>query len=181
MQKRLFIGISIPKNLKKRIFQLVDKEYKDLPVKWVQPNNFHLTLNFLGYVRDENIPKVCQAIEKAAGNTEFFEIDFRRIDFGPNAITKKMIWVTGEKSENLENLKFKLDMALGFFVREKKKFIPHITLGRIRSGMWSRLEREPPVERDFSFSLDVSSLELLESRFEKGKRIYYVLESFSLK
>ena len=48
MQKRLFVAISLPEDIKKRLFRFVEKEYKNLPVKWVRQENFHLTLNFLG-------------------------------------------------------------------------------------------------------------------------------------
>ena len=181
MQKRLFIGISVPENLKKRIFQFVEKEYKNLPVRWVRAVNFHLTLNFLGYIRDEAIPEICGAMKISAGSLETFEIRFEKIDCGPSEQNKKMIWAVGKRSEILEELKFRLEKLLGFHARERKKFVPHITLGRIRKKEWSKLKTEPKTEKDLKFSLDVNSIELMESRFEKGKRAYYVLESFSLK
>ena len=89
--------------------------------------------------------------------------------------------MAGEKSEELSELKYQLDKALGFFVREKKEFRPHITLGRIRKEEWKKISPEPDIERDFVFSVPVSSIELFESKFEKGKRVYYILESFPLK
>ena len=181
MQKRLFMAISLPEDIKKRLFRFVEKEYKNLPVKWVRQENFHLTLNFLGYILDENVLNICKSVQEVAKNFQSFELQFTGAELGPNSDTKKMIWIAGEKSKELSELKYQLDKSLGFFVREKKNFRPHITLGRIRKEEWRKIQPEPSVERNFRFSVPVSSVEIFESKFEKGKRVYYALESFSLK
>ncbi len=180
MQKRVFSAISLPEDIKKRLFRFVEKEYGGLPVRWVRWENFHLTLNFLGYVSDENISDVCGVIRSAVQDFQSFELEFVKTELGPNSEMKKMIWASGEKSEELSSLKYQLDKALGFHVREKREFRPHITLGRIRKEKWRKILPEPKVEKDFKFSIPVSSVELYESKFEKGKRIYYILESFLL-
>ncbi|PIU77955.1 MAG: RNA 2',3'-cyclic phosphodiesterase [Candidatus Moranbacteria bacterium CG_4_10_14_3_um_filter_44_15] len=231
MQKRLFVAIGLPEDVKKRLFRFVEKEYGDLPacpapqlrlhgsnrlsrrikdqnrlwcgVKWVRWENFHLTLIFLGYVSDENILGVCEVIQSAVQDFQSFELEFVKIEPGPTDEIKKMIWATGEKSDELSDLKYRLDKALGFHVGEKREFRPHITLGRIRKEKWRKIlprttecydhlsagrqdksvvrgKPEPEVERDFKFSVSVNSIELYESKFEKGKRVYYILESFLL-
>jgi len=196
--------MNLPEDIKKRLFRFVEKEYQDLPVRWVRKENFHLTLNFLGYVAGENIPELCESIRKVAKNIQSFELEFQKIEAGPDNRVKKMIWATGEKSEELAELKYQLDKALGFLAREKREFRPHITLGRIKREQWRKIfpratehrshqatgqvdrsgtgdKPELDVSRDFKFSVPVSLVELYESKFEKGKRVYYVLESFSLR
>ncbi len=181
MQKRLFTAISLPEEIKKRLFRFVSKEYRDLPVKWVRQENFHITLNFLGYVQIEKIPEICESIRKVSESEDSFELEFTEVRIGPNPQKKKMIWATGEKSKELSELKYRLDKTLGLFIREKREFKPHITLGRIQREKWKKIYPEPLIERSLNFFIPVSSLEILESRFEKGKRVYYVLESFPLK
>lgn len=180
MQKRLFVAIGLPDDIKKRLFRFVEKEYKNLPVKWVRQENLHLTLNFLGYILDENILNICESVQKVSENINSFELQFTGAELGPSSEMKKMIWVAGEKSGEISELKYQLDRALGFFIREKKDFRPHITLGRIQKDKWKKIHPEPSVERSFSFSVPVSSVEIFESKFEKGRRVYYVLESFAL-
>lgn len=180
MQKRLFIGISVPDDIKKRIFRLIRKDYDNLPVKWVGQPNFHLTLNFLGYIQEEKIPEICEVIQSAISGIKSFELNFCEINFGPSQKTKKMIWTLGEKCSDLEDLKYRLDSKLGFIVLGKKKFLPHINLGRIKKSDWQKLSPEPKIKRSFNFSFTVSSVDLVESRFEKGKRAYYVMENFLL-
>lgn len=181
MQKRIFLAISLPEDVKKRLFRFVEKEFGDLPVKWTRKENLHLTLNFLGYVAEENIPGICEDARKAADNSQAFELLFEKTESGPRPDSPKMIWATGEKSDALAKLKFQLEKTLGFQAREKKDFRPHITLGRIVGAKWKKIAPEPEVERSFVFSVPVSSFEIFESKFEKGKREYFVLESFSLK
>lgn len=181
MQKRLFVAVSLPEDIKKRLFRLVEKEYGNFPVKWGRKENFHLTLNFVGYVPEENIPGICDSIRQAAGKVKIFELEFEKTEIGPSAEISKMIWATGKICKDLPELKFELDKALGFHVREKKEFRPHITLGRIKRDQWKKISPAPKIERDFFFSVPVSSIELCESKFEKGKRVYYVLESFPLR
>ena len=181
MQKRIFLAISLPEDIKKRLFRFVEKEYHDLPVRWIRADNFHLTLNFLGYTQEEKIPEICAGIRQAVENYKSFEIEFSRAEAGPSEESKKLIWITGKKSSDLAKLKNSLDKNLGILLRERKEFMPHITLGRIKKKGWQILKYEPKIDKELRFSLPVSSVELFESKFEKGKRVYYVLESFSLK
>ena len=181
MQKRLFVAVTLPEDVKKRLFRIVEKEYMNLPVRWVRKENFHLTLNFLGYIPEEDIPEVCESVRVAVKNAQPFELEFRKIEVGPGGKIKKMVWATGEKSDELSELKHQMDKLLGFHARDKREYRPHITLGRIKRETWRKISPEPDIGKDFVFSVPVSSVELYESKFEKGKRIYYILESFELK
>lgn len=181
MQKRIFIGISLPEDIKKRLFRVVEKEYGDLPVKWVQKNNLHLTLNFLGYTQEEKIPELCDAIREALAEQENFELEFVRIEVGPSEKSRRLIWITGKVNNELNKLKNKLDNKLGSAFTERRKFIPHITLARIKRGGKELSQPELNIKKEIIFAVPVNSLELFESRYEKGKRVYYVMESFPLK
>jgi len=181
MQKRLFIGVPMPDDIKKKLAKIIEREYHDLPVRWGRKENLHLTLSFLGYVQEEAIPEICRNIDEAVKNIEIFDLNFGKIDFGPSEENKKMIWLVGEKSKALGELKFNLDKELGFFIRERRELKPHATLGRIRKKMWVKLNPEPEIKKDFKVGFSVISVDLMESKFEKGKRVYYTLESFPLK
>ncbi|MFA5871139.1 MAG: RNA 2',3'-cyclic phosphodiesterase [Parcubacteria group bacterium] len=180
MQRRLFIAISVPENIKKRVFRLIEREYENLPVRWVRPENFHLTLNFLGYVPEEKIPEICKSLEAVASDKPAFDIDFTEICVGPTEAVKKMIWVKGGQNNSLDALRYSLDRELHYSSREKNKFIPHLTFGRIKRTLWNKLKPQPQIEREFKFLLPVSNVDLMESRYEKGKRTYYCLASFVL-
>jgi RNA 2',3'-cyclic 3'-phosphodiesterase len=180
MQRRIFVGVPIPDDIKKRIFHVVKKDFWDLPVAWTPKENYHLTLNFLGFTLEENIPEICDAIREAVAEEKFFEVEFSVIESGPSQKSKRLVWITGAESQELSALKSNLDQSLVSEHMERRKFIPHVTLGRIKKGGPDALRQVRDLKRKINFSVPVNSVELYESKFEKGKRIYYVMESFEL-
>lgn len=180
MQRRVFIAIEIPEPVKKRLMQKIEK-WAELPVRWGRIENLHITLAFLGYIDDEEIPGICESVNDAVKNFESFEIYLNQIIIGPSANQPRMIWAAGEKSEELKILVEEIEKSLGTFRREKKNFSPHATLGRIMRGKWDKLSEKPEINEKINFVIPVDKVEILESVFEEGKRKYLLLESCLLK
>ena len=180
MQRRIFIGISLPDNVKKRIGQRVQK-WQELPIKWSLPENFHLTLSFLGFVNDESLAEICMSIREAAENFESFEVDFEGIGLGPNPEDPKIIWLYGGANEELRKLQAEIEKSMDIFVSEKKEYKPHVTLGKIDKPKWKALPEKPEIEERFRISIPVESIDVFESKIEKGRTRFTVLESCELK
>lgn len=180
MQRRIFIGISLPDNVKKRLDQRILK-WKELPIKWSLPDNFHITLSFLGFVDDESLAGICLAIKEAVDNFESFDIDFKGIGLGPDPDDPRMIWLFGGANEELRKLQVEIEKSMDTFVSEKKEFRPHITLGKIDKGKWKMLPEKPKIEEILKISIPVESVDVFESKIEKGRTRYTVLESCELK
>ena len=178
-QRKVFIAISLPPEVKKRLAQKTEK-WAGLPVKWEAEENLHITLNFLGYIDDARLPRICAAAGEAAKGAEIFEICLSRITVGLSAGKPRMVWATGEKNENLKKLQEDIERGLGTFVREKREFRPHVTLGRIRHEKWKTLDAPPEISEKINFVIPVGSVEILESVFKEGKRKYLLLESCPL-
>lgn len=180
MQRKIFVGIDLPKEVKKRLMQKVAK-WKDLPVRWSREENLHITLSFLGHVDDELLFDICEKVREAVQNMDAFDIDMDRIELGPEqGKDAKMFWFAGEASDELKNLQEKIEKELGFFHESKKVFRPHITLGRIKQYGWQRLEEIPQIKEEFHVSVPVDSVEVIESLVEEGKRKFVTIESCSL-
>lgn len=180
MQRRIFIGISLPDDVKKRLNQRILK-WEELPVKWSLPDNFHVTLSFLGFVDDESLADVCLSVKEAVGDLEGFEIDFEGIGFGPNQEDPKMIWLFGGANEELRKLQIEIEKSMGTFVSEKKEFKPHITLGKIDKAKWKALAERPEIKENVRISIPAESVDIFESKIEKGRTRFTVLESCELK
>jgi 2'-5' RNA ligase len=180
MQRRIFIGISLPENVKKRIRQKIEK-WQELPIKWKKDEDFHVTLSFLGFVEDSALPDVCKAVKNAVSERESFEIAFEKIELGPNIEKPNLVWLIGEASEELKKLQEEIEKSLDIFISEKKVFRPHITLGRISKYKWETLPEIPKIEESFKISIPVENVEIFESRMEKRKRRYDILEVCPLK
>jgi len=187
MKHRIFIAINLPKEVKEKLLEYQEK-WPELPVRWVKRDNLHITLVFLGYLKDEHLPKLREIIRKTSQRHSPFVLNLNKICYGPpKKIPPRMIWIEGEKNENLAQLKEDLEGSLldsGILrVAESRKFSPHITLGRINRWEWRRIEPEerPEIEEFLSLSFEVNSIEIMESKLKRGGAEYSILETCNLK
>lgn len=189
MTHRIFIAINLPENIKKELknFQI---KFSDLPARWVKPENLHITLAFLGYVKDENLPKIIEITKSVADRHQAFSINLNKIIYGPPKISPpRMVWAIGEKSEKLgrlqEDLKNSLlEISIPQLEEEvERSFIPHITLGRIRKWEWKKMEPEerPEIDEEINLGFEVKTIEIMESHLKKAGAEYAILQSFPLK
>lgn len=195
MAHRIFIAINLPEkikngleNLGKETAELFPEETSRGLIRWVKKDNLHITLLFLGYLKEENIPQICQIVNQIAKTQNPFSLEFKKILYGPpNKIPPRLIWVELEKSRELTEIVKKLRQKveeIGVLEKmEKREFSPHITLGRIRTWQWKRIEPEerPDIEKDISLNFEVHSIELMESQLKRTGAEYTILETCNLK
>ena len=177
---RIFIAINLPENIKKKLVEYQNK-WSELPVRWTKPESLHITLVFLGYLKDEELVEICKITKETIVNHTSFEIRLNKISYGPTSkYPPRMIWAIGEKSEEFTALKNDLDKSLAG--SENREFAPHITLGRIRQWEWRQIEPEdrPEVEEEIDLLFPVNSIEAMESVLKRGRSEYTVLESVPL-
>lgn len=183
MKHRVFIAINLPESVRKKLAGYQDK-WPELPVRWTKPDNLHITLEFLGYLPDEDLPEICNIMKKVALRHQPFPINLKRICYGPpKKMPPRMVWAEGEKSKELGKLKedlqrFLVDSKISFSP-EGRAFSPHITLGRIKTFEWRKIEPEerPAVEEEIDLNFEVNSIEIMESRLKRGGAEYTILES----
>jgi len=182
---RVFIAINLPPEVKKELAGFCDK-WPELPAKWAEKDNLHITLEFLGDLTDVEIGEVCLAVKEVAKQHSAFSINLNKIVYGPpKKNPPKLVWVNGEKSEELVDLKNELQEYLLekiAFKPEGKGFIPHITLARILEWEFKRfdLEERPEVNEDIDLMFSVESIEVMESELKRGGPVYTILESHQL-
>lgn len=185
MRRRVFIAINLPEKVKKRLVEF-QKKWPQLPVRWVKERNLHLTLAFLGYLRDEEIVKICQIIKEISSGHSPFSINLTKTSYGPkDKGVPRLIWIEGKKSQELDLLKKDLEKLLREsigFSSESRDFLPHITLGRIRKWDWKRIEPEerPNVSEYISLNFEVQSIEVMESHLKRDGAEYLILGSVPL-
>ncbi len=184
MPHRIFIAINLPEEVKGELGKLGDLGGLGEAVKWVKKDNLHLTLLFIGYVRDEEIPQICQIVKETAQGLKPFSLKFERVCYGPpKKMPPRLIWLDLEKKPELVQFaeKLKKEMAQADILRkvENREFSPHITLGRIRTWQWRRIEPEerPDIERELDLQFEVSSIEIMESVLKRTGPEYTILES----
>ena len=104
-------------------------------VKWVEKQNLHLTLKFLGEVSEERIDAISNALDKISALANPFEFYYSGIGGFPNPFRAKVVFVSTENDEKLVELMKIVDRefsTLGF--KKEQSYVPHLTLGRVRNG-----------------------------------------------
>src|SRR5262245_21236577 len=134
---RTFIAIELPDSIKQKMEKL-ENQRRGLgaQVRWVRPANVHLTLKFLGGVPQHKIDAVSQATERACHETAAFELEVGGTGCFPSAKSPRVLWVgLASLPESLVLLYTSLEQELASlgFEREKRRFAPHLTIGRLRS------------------------------------------------
>ena len=182
---RIFIAINLPEEIKKELF-LYAKKWPELPARWTIIDNLHITLEFLGYLTDEEIGEVCMAVKDVAERHSCFSLNINQILYGPpKKMPPRMVWAEGKKSKELSRLREDLENYLTekiSFVPENRIFAPHITLARISAFEFRAIEPEerPEINEKIDLPFTVESIEVMESVLRRSGPIYTILESHNL-
>jgi len=183
---RLFVGINFPKRQRSKVYRaaraLRDRE---LPVRWVEPENFHVMLKFLGDVRRERVDAVIDAIKRAAEATRPFETAITGFGAFPTVRRPNVLWLGVEASPELRCLKQDLEWALGDagFASETRSFHPHVTLGRAGDSGGAGAFRDLDglfASLEFTDPLKVHSIELMRSHVSRDGTHHSILSSVRL-
>lgn len=180
LQRRLFVGIPLSSALTTRLTREMSAWPKEVFLK-TDKSNLHVTLFFLGFVHEGLVPEICEKVRNLCETIESFEIEFSSIRLMPNPEEAKMVWLAGEPSEALRDLKTALERELSFVVAaEPKVYCPHITLSRMKKARFQSLDPKPVIEKTVRFTESVDTVVVYESIMEEGKRKYSPLESVPL-
>lgn len=180
---RVFIGINISEDLKPKIFQLQNK-FSNFDIKFVEPENLHFNLKFFREIEEDQLEKIKKILEEVSKQFEPFEIKITGLGAFPSKNYIRVIWL-GVKdgyqiftslAETIENY---LE-AIGF--EREKRFIPHLTLGRVRSGRNKNelliLMRE--LENIEIGSMKIQKIKLFQSKLGPTGPIYEEVFEISL-
>lgn len=182
---RTFIAINLPSDVKK-VFARYQQKWADVPAKWTNPENLHITLVFLGDLTDLELGEVCLAVKEICEKQEAFNIVLNKIAYGPqDKIPPRYIWAGGDESKEAMALKDNLEDALSEIIKlkiDKHIFNAHITLARISALEWRAIEPEerPEIFENVELTFTVESIEIMESELTRQGPRYTVIESHQL-
>jgi 2'-5' RNA ligase len=134
---RTFIAIDLGKAIRDRCRALQETLARGgAEVKWVEEENLHLTLLFLGEVEDRDLPALCQAVADCCTLQPSFLMSVETVGCFPNPRRPRVVWVgVGAGNAEVCALHDALEpplLELGCYRRENRIYTPHITLGRVR-------------------------------------------------
>ena len=131
--RRLFAGVKVEATDALR--GLVAELKNDLAgerIRWVRPENLHLTVAFFGETAEDEIPRLAAVLAKATEGTPPFEMEIGGLGTFGSPRHPRVVWL-GIKSEELVRLYdcVKQELLETGWPPENGEFAPHLTLGRI--------------------------------------------------
>ncbi|MFH0762716.1 MAG: RNA 2',3'-cyclic phosphodiesterase [Candidatus Omnitrophota bacterium] len=187
---RAFIAIELPEDILDALAELQEKlKSSGADIKWVAPENIHLTLKFLGEIDDKQLAAIARILEETGKNNTAFFIRLASLGVFPKADFPRVIWAgPGQGDEESKKLAAILEQeSAGIGIpREKRPFSSHITIGRVRSlhnkdkliqGL-NNLEGYFP-EKKLQFQVD--RITLFKSTLTPKGPVYKVQKEASLK
>jgi 2'-5' RNA ligase len=182
MAVRTFIALELSRPLKEGILDLVEALRKDgLKASWPKAGTLHLTLKFLGDVEEEFLYDVTLAVRRAALDIPPFVLAASGLGAFPTARRPRVVWVGIEPVDELWDLAAGVEEELAGigFPRDRRRFSPHITVGRIREprgsieGLLETLDA--PRER-----VEVREVLVMKSTLRPGGALHEVIAAVPL-
>jgi 2'-5' RNA ligase len=186
---RVFIAIDIDEQIRKALGRLQNEmrskaDIKKSDVKWVNPDVMHLTMKFLGEIKDVQSVDVCNITKEVASRHKNFELEIKTVGyFGGRSA--RVLWIgTGQNCENLLQLQGDLEQELASagWPRETRKFAGHLTLCRVRNSKAGvKLARMTEEYKDLKLgTVLVDSISVYQSQLTPKGPVYTVLGNYKL-
>ena len=175
---RAFIAIDLPAHIRSSLGEAQDilKSF-GFRVRWVRPQNIHLTLKFLGNIDSNQIDKVIAAMARTADDFCGVSLFTKEIGVFPNIRRPRVIWAgLNGKLETLKNLQQTLDKHLGAvgFPEETRAFKAHLTLGRVK-GKIASAQMKTAIDKLKGFeseSFEIREIFLFKSELRPTGAVY---------
>lgn len=184
---RVFIAVELSESIRKTVVQIQGKLGRtEDKIKWVDPSLIHLTLKFLGEIKKEKLGAVIKVTQKIAQKFSPFSMGAKGVGAFPSLSSPRVIWLGVDRgSTNLQRLASELEnhLAKDGFSKEKKKWTPHLTLGRVKSLVEpQKLSGLILGEKEVvAGEMQVKEISVIESRLTPSGPIYTALERIRLK
>jgi 2'-5' RNA ligase len=175
---RAFIAIDLPESVRSFLSEAQEAlKLNGFRVKWVRPQNIHLTLKFLGNTASADTDKIVAAMTLAVNNCPVVSLAAKGIGVFPDVRRPRIIWAgLNGQLEILANLQQALDAHLADlgFSRETRAFKSHLTLGRVKGKIVSaRMKAAIDKLTEFeSESFEINQVILFKSELRPSGAVY---------
>jgi len=135
---RLFTAIDLPESVTSALGRMA---YGLPGARWVEEEQLHLTLRFIGEVDGGLFREIRE--ELAEVQAEPFEIQLQGFGCFPPRGAPRVLWAGVHPATELARLKRKIDAALArlSIPPEARKFSPHVTVARLKNSPPQRVAR----------------------------------------
>jgi len=169
---RYFLAIPLPEDVKQKLHSINSSFSHFKGLRFVSPDNMHLSLLFLG---ENGASKKIDELKNI--NFDPFKLVLKKVSLFPESGKVRLVWVELEKSESLIQLQDKLSTLFGI----KSDFKPHITLARVKNLAEGEREALFNVVKNLALpktSFSVKSFKLYSSELTVLGPVHRVVEYF---
>lgn len=175
---RLFIAALIPEDIRTQLTNYINFLKHNIDgVKWEKFEKLHVTLKFLGDIDESRVNEISNLLEKLVHNYSPFNTSI--LDFGgfPDLKNPKVLYIGLSHNSELPKFQNELEKSLSEigFEKEKRRFIPHITVGRVKKRIHIK-ESLPIIQSIF----DITQIGLIKSELRPEGSVYTPLKLFKL-
>lgn len=178
MQIRLFVAVDLPEDVQDDVSRMA----LGVPgARWLDPEDYHLTLRFVGEVDGLRYQDVDQALQEVRRDP--FELQLSGVGFFPPRGITRSLWVGVAASPELITLRGAVERTLtrAGLEPERRKFSPHITVARLDGtppGRVARFITANSLYRSRPFSVD--GIHLYSSNLHRKGAHYELEQSYPL-
>lgn len=181
---RIFISLELPEDFKQEILKLSSELRSLCPyqIKWVEPENLHITFLFIGETKSENVETVTKMLEDRLSKLDIQTFSKPQLEIIPKR-DPRILWVALEnESEAIHNVwqRIKRDLKKYGFELDKKPLRFHITLGRIKKKLPADFIKEVLTRKIENRDIYVDKITLYESVLKPEGPEYYELAHYNL-
>lgn len=176
---RLFVAIPLPEELKTRLTALAAAYAQHPALRFVPPQNLHLTLHFIGNVAPQGLPEIDHALEGLAAGSTPFELHLQELAPGPSVRSPRLLWARFASHDKFEQVSLRMAEAIGLSRNPHPHPIPHVTLARFRKDHGKPLDL-PVTPAPEPTLLQVTSFALWQSTLGQPHPHYHILKEYPL-
>lgn len=183
---RCFVAVKVAEPVRDLLVRVQDAlKRADAQIKWVERENLHLTLRFLGDLDESQVASLKGLLAAEASRWKPIRLHYGGVGTFPERGVPRVVWAgaTGD-IERLAGLASAVERhaeSVGV-PRERHPFVAHLTIGRVKGQRnFKQLQSAIQTQREVPLGSDeISSFELLQSTLSPGGPRYDVLESYPL-
>ncbi|AMM54147.1 RNA 2',3'-cyclic phosphodiesterase [Pyrococcus kukulkanii] len=181
---RAFIAIDVSEEVRDAIVKAQDFiGTKEAKIKFVERENLHITLKFLGEITQEQAEEIKRVLAEIAKRHKKHEVRVKGIGVFPNPNYVRVIWAGVENDEGIKAIAQDIERELsklGF--KKDKEFVAHVTIGRVKfvkDKLGLAMKLKELANEDFG-TFRVEAIELKKSTLTPKGPIYETLARFEL-
>lgn len=184
--KRLFAAIKIhPTEAFTAQYLSLKKLLADEKIRWVDPDNIHITLKFFGETPEHHISSIAGALRAAADTVPAFTINMENTGIFGSSYKPRVIWFGIDPGDELQLLSKNIFRELGEIgiEHDRQNFVPHLTIARIKY-LKDKKHFQQIIDQHkegFIQTEEVNEFHLFESILRPQGPLYKVVDSFPLR